>query len=215
MRSEILDGRLAPGEWLRQEKVARDFGVSQTPVREAFKQLAAEGLVEHAPYRGVRVISFSPADVEDLYTARFHVEGRAARFAAEQISVHDIEELRSLHARMCACETPRDLAEYRELNRRFHLLIVEAARRPFLCRTLAQLWAAFPTMLWGNVPGVAALSVPGRDDPDAAEHAEIVAALAARDPDRAERAVQQHIQTAGNALVAAMRAKENRQGKTG
>ena len=75
-------------------------------------------------------------------------------------------------------------------------------------RTLAQLWAAFPTMLWSNIPGVAMTSVPGRDEPDAAEHEEIVAALKAHDPERAERAIRQHIGSAGGMLVAAMRAQE-------
>jgi DNA-binding GntR family transcriptional regulator len=75
-------------------------------------------------------------------------------------------------------------------------------------RTLAQLWAAFPTMLWSSIPRIAVSSVPGRDEPDAAEHAEIVAALGARDPERAERAVRRHIESAGGMLVAAMRAQQ-------
>jgi len=206
LRGDILGGRIPVGEWLRQGRLARGLGVSQTPVREALKQLAAEGVVEHVPYRGVRVVGFTPDDVEDLYAGRLIEEGRAARFAAARITAAELDELRRLHARMRACETPRDLAEYRELNRRFHLAIIGASKRPFLVRSLGQLWAAFPTMLWGVIPGVAAASAPGRDDPDAAEHEEIVSALAARDGDRAERAVGEHIQSAGIALVAAMRA---------
>lgn len=205
LRADIVEGKLPAGEWLRQQKLARELGVSQTPVREALKQLAAEGVVEHVPYRGMRVIRFTPEDVEDLYAGRFVEEGRAARFAAEHVTARDLDEFRSLHDRMRACETPRDLAEYRDLNRRFHLAIVKGSRRPFLVRSLGQLWAAFPTMLWGSIPGVASTSAPGRDDPDVAEHEEIVAALAAHDPARAERAVQQHIRSAGIALVAAMR----------
>ncbi len=206
LRGDILEGRIPVGEWLRQERLARELGVSQTPVREALKQLAADGVVEHVPYRGMRVVPFTPEDVEDLYASRLIEEGRAARFAAARISAAELDELRRLHARMRACETPRDLAEYRELNRRFHLAIIGASKRPFLVRSLGQLWTAFPTMLWGVIPGVAAGSAPGRDDPDAAEHEEIVSALAARDEDRAERAVREHIQSAGIALVAAMRA---------
>ena len=58
MRAAILNGHYKPGEWLRQERLAQDFGVSQMPVREALKELAAEGLIEHVPYRGARVIVF-------------------------------------------------------------------------------------------------------------------------------------------------------------
>ena len=151
-------------------------------MREALKQLAAEGIVEHVPYRGVRVVSFSPEDVEDFYTSRVCTEGRAARFAAQQITKRELDELRELHRRMAACVTPRELAAYRDLNRRFHLAIIRASRRPYLVRSLSQLWTAFPTMLWGIIPGVASESVPGRDDPDTAEHEEIIAALAAHDP---------------------------------
>ena len=204
LRSEILEGKLCPGEWLRQEKLSREHGVSQTPVREALKLLASEGLVEHVPYRGVRVVELSREDVEDLYATRAVIEGRAARFAAERISRAEVDELERLHEAMTACVTPRDLARYRELNRRFHTLIFEVSRRSHLVRTLAQMWAAFPTMLWSNVPRVAAASAPGRDQPDTVEHAEIVAALRERSPDRAERAVRGHIEAAGAALLAAM-----------
>jgi DNA-binding GntR family transcriptional regulator len=205
LRVEILEGRLAAGEWLRQEKLAHALGVSQTPVREALKQLAAEGIVEHVPYRGVRVVSFAPEDVEDLYTSRICTEGRAARFAAGHITKRELDELHDLHRRMRACKTPLELAAYRDLNRRFHLAIIRASRRPYLVRSLTQLWTAFPTMLWGIIPGVASTSAPGRDDPDAAEHEEILAALAAHDPARSERAMQRHIESASRALVSAMR----------
>ena len=125
-------------------------------MREALKLLASEGLVEHVPYRGVRVVELSREDVEDLYATRALVEGRAARFAAQRISRAEVDELERLHEAMVACVTPRDLARYRELNRRFHTLIFEVSRRSHLVRTLAQMWAAFPTMLWSNIPRVAA-----------------------------------------------------------
>ena len=207
LRAEILEGRLKPGEWLRQERLAVEQGVSQMPVREALKQLAAEGLVEHVPYRGVRVVEFTAEDVEDLYSCRGFIEGMAARAAAGNITDGEVAELAALHQQMLSCRTPEDLPQYRDLNRRFHSLVFTASRRSYLLRTLAQLWAAFPSMLWSNIPLVARTSVPGRDEPDAAEHAEIVASLAARDPERAERAVRHHIDSAGGMLVAAMRAQ--------
>lgn len=205
LRAEIFEGRLKPGEWLRQERLAHEHGVSHMPVREALRQLAAEGLVEHIPYRGVRVVSFSVADVEDLYACRAFIEGMAAHYAAGRITDAQLDELERMHVRMVACETPRELPEYRELNRRFHKLIFEVSGRSYLVRTLAQLWAAFPTMLWSNIPKIAATSAPGRDEPDAVEHAEIVAALRARDAARAELAVRSHISAAGDALLGAMR----------
>jgi DNA-binding GntR family transcriptional regulator len=128
----------------------------------------------------------------------------AARHAAERITDDEVADLRRLYDAMESCAVPDQLAEYRDLNRRFHGAIFAASRRSFLVRTLAQLWAAFPSMLWSNIPQVAVTSVPERNAPDAAEHAEIVAALAARDADRAERAVRAHIDAAGRTLLAAM-----------
>jgi DNA-binding GntR family transcriptional regulator len=207
LRAGILEGQLRPGEWLRQERLAQQQGVSQTPVREALKLLATEGLVEHVPYRGIRVVEFSVEDVEDLYSCRAFIEGMAARYAAEQISDAALDELTRLYERMVRCKTPEDIVEYRELNRLFHSTIFGASGRSYLVRTLAQLWAAFPTMLWSNVPQVARDSVPERDAPDIEEHTAILDALRARDPAAAERAVRRHIEAAGGSLVAAMRAR--------
>ncbi|MCE7959555.1 MAG: GntR family transcriptional regulator, partial [Acidobacteria bacterium ACB2] len=202
LRSEILDGRRKPGDWLRQESVAREEGVSQTPVREALKQLVAEGLLEHVPYRGIRVVSLSFEDAEDLYAIRAVLEPMAARHAAREITAGELAELGSLQDRMLACEIPGRLKEYRDLNRRFHETIVAASRRPLLARTLGSFWAAFPTMLWSNVPGTAATSPPERQDPDAEEHAELLASLAAHDPERAEAAARRHVEAAGRSLLA-------------
>ncbi len=207
LRAEILDGRIKPGEWLRQERLAQEQGVSQTPVREALKQLASEGLVEHVPYRGIRVVEFSVEDVEDLYACRAFIEAMAGRYAAESITETELATLRELFTRMVRCKTPEDLAEYRELNRLFHSGICNASRRSYLMRTLAQLWSAFPTMLWSNVPRVARESLPDRDEPDIVEHTAILEALQRHDPEAAERAVRHHIEAAGSSLVTAMRAQ--------
>lgn len=210
LRHDILEGRVKAGEWLRQERLAQEYGVSHMPVREALKQLAAEGLVEHVPYRGARVQRFTIEDVEDLYSCRAHIEAQAARHAALHISDRDIREMRVLHQRMARCVTPETLPEYRELNRRFHALLYAACERPFLTRLLGQLWNAFPRMLWNSFPQVAASSVPGREVADTAEHEAILQALEARDPDAVEEAMRRHIQAAGRELVAALRANGER-----
>ena len=205
LRHDILEGRLKPGEWLRQERLAQEHGVSHMPVREALKQLAAEGLVEHVPYRGVRVVHFTLEDVEDLYECRAFIEGLAARSAAEHITDAQLAELERLHARMATLVGPDSLPEYRELNRHFHELIFTASRRSYLVRTLAQLWAAFPTMLWSNFAQTVRATPPGRDESDVEEHAAIVAALRARDGAAAEQAVRRHISLSAGYLLAALR----------
>lgn len=199
VRADVLEGRLRSGEWIRQERIAREQGASQMPVREALKRLVAEGILEHVPYRGVRVVEFAAQDIEDLYACRLFIEGMSARYAAQSITDEEVRELTSLHHQMVACRMPDELPEYRELNRRFHSLIFTASRRSFLIRTLGQLWSAFPTMLWSNVPHAATSSAPGRET-DEEEHEAIVQALAARDPQRAEEAVRRHVEAAGNSL---------------
>ncbi len=195
IRTAILEGRYKPGEWLRQERLAQEWNVSQMPVREALKQLSVEGLVEHVPYRGVRVVDFPLSDLEDLYALRAFLEGRAARFAARQIMAEEIAELKRLHAEIQKHAAPEEVVKYRELNRQFHELIFTASRRPYLVRTLKQLWAAFPTMRIGNYLRSASRPVPGRDEIDTLEHAAILTALEQGDEQAAEQAMQAHIES--------------------
>lgn len=205
LRSDIVEGRLKPGEWLRQERLAQEYGVSQMPIREAFKELAAEGLVEHVPYRGVRVVEFSADDVADLYAQRGFLEGMAARAAATQITPAELEELQSLLNQMAQRLGPEHLTEYRALNRRFHQIIYEASHRAYLIRTLNQLWDAFPNMLWGNFAQTAAEPLPDRNLNDVEEHQAILEALTRHDPAAAEQLIRQHIESAAGQLVAALR----------
>lgn len=208
LRSAILDGELRPGEWLRQERLAQEYGVSQMPVREALKELAAEGLVQHVPYRGVRVVEFSAADIADLYAHRAFLESMAARAAAERVTPEEIAELKRLRNQMAAHMAPEDLHEYRQINRRFHEIVFAASRRTYLVRTLAQMWAAMPTMLLANFAPTATQPLPARDAGDLQEHDAIIFALEQRDPDAAERAVRHHIESAGAQLVARLREQQ-------
>jgi len=204
LRAAILEGKFQPGEWLRQERLAQELGVSQMPVREALKELAAEGLIEHVPYRGVRVIAFSADDVADLYAHRAFLESQAARAAARNITAEELAELRRLQAEMQRNLAPHQVAEYRQLNRRFHQIIYTASRRDYLIRTLNQMWETFPTMLIGNFALTAVQPLPARDDLDTVEHMAIIAALEAGDADQAETLVRQHIETTGRQLVATL-----------
>jgi DNA-binding GntR family transcriptional regulator len=204
IRELILTGGVKPGEWLRQERLAEQFAVSQTPVREALKQLSAEGLLEHVPYRGIRVVELTLSDASDLYECRTFIEGMAARHAAANVTEAQLTELRAVFDRMKERLGPRYITEYRELNRKFHTIIFDASGRSLLVRTLAQMWAAFPSMLWSNFAKTAPAPLPGRDKSDVEEHAAILAALEAHDPEAAERATRNHIQHAKDLLLGAI-----------
>jgi len=202
LRAMIAQGKLRGGDWLRQAALSAELGISYTPIREALKQLEAEGLVEHVPYRGVRVVQFRPEDILDIYAIRLVLEAQAAASAAQRITDAELEALRQLHERMCQLHGVESLAEVRALNERFHLKIVEASGRTYLIRTLRAIWTWFPKMLWSQfLPDG---DPPEREAQDNAEHAQILAALQARDPEAAERAIRHHIERARQTLIDAL-----------
>ena len=200
LRTAILNGEIKPGEWIRQKRIAEGMGVSQIPVREALKQLAAEGLVEHVPYRGVRVVRYTAADIADIYAQRACLESRAARATAACIKTEEIEYLRELQRQIEANLNPENVQQYRELNRHFHQTIYRLSRREYLIRTLDQMWSAFPTMLFSNFPQTSKHPLDTRDSTDIEEHQAIIDALVNGDPDAAALAVLHHIQSAGKAF---------------
>ena len=203
LRSAIQTGIYVPGAWLRQQQIAESLGVSQMPVREALKTLAAEGLVEHLPYRGARVIALSAVDIQDLYAQRGLLEGRACRAAVAHLSRADLDGLQDIVAAMAGNLDYADLDTYRRLNRQFHQAIYRASRRPYLIRTLDQLWSTAPTMLWGHYRLTRHATLPERDAADLNEHRAILSALAAEEDAAAGRLMEDHILAAGRHLASA------------
>ncbi|MBI2333874.1 MAG: GntR family transcriptional regulator [Chloroflexi bacterium] len=206
MRAAILDGHYKPGEWLRQERLAQELGVSQMPVREALNELVNEGLIEHVPYRGARVIKFSIEDITDLYEHRAFLEGRAAYFSAQVITERELNNLKKIQAGMEENDAPEAVLKYRELNRSFHKTIFTISKHEYLIRTLNQMWAAFPTMLIANFAATALHPLPERDSTDREEHQAIVTALEAHNPAQAEQAMRDHILATKRQLVSFLKA---------
>ncbi|NWG32827.1 MAG: GntR family transcriptional regulator [Chloroflexi bacterium] len=207
MRIAILEGRYKPGEWMRQERIAREMGVSQMPVREAIKELASEGLIEHIPYRGARVASFSLEDIQDLYEHRAFLEGRAAAIAAGWITEEELQKLKFVQTEIEQNSAPEQVGKYRELNRQFHQLIYTASRRQYLIRALNQMWSVFPTMMIANFAATTALPLPNRDATDNEEHRAIIAALDAHSPEMAEKAVKAHILATSAHLISFLKSQ--------
>lgn len=207
MRAAIFNGYYKPGEWLRQERLAQDLGVSQMPVREALKELAAEGLIEHVPYRGARVLVFSIDDILDLYSHRAFLEGRAAFTAAQIITDAELIVVKDLQAEVEKYGAPEAVLKYRELNRQFHQHIYLASKREYLIRTLNQMWATFPTMLIANFAATAVQPLPERDAVDVEEHRNIVCALETHDSPAAEQAMKKHILVTADHLVTFLKAQ--------
>lgn len=204
IRSAILDAEIKPGDWLRQEQLAEKFGVSQTPVREALKDLAAEGLLDYVPYRGVRVAEFSLQDALDLYACRAFMEGRAARYAAQHITLEELTQVEQTLHQLDQTPIEQNVVEHRKLHRRFHQLIYTASRRMYLVRALDQMWASFPTMMLTNFSRTAETPI-GRGKAAIKEHHAIVTALKMHKTQAAERLMRDHIETTAQSIAKVIR----------
>ena len=135
LRQRIVEGQLAPGAKLNERELAEALNVSRTPLREAIKMLAAEGLVELLPNRGAVVAQMSEQDVIDTFEVIAGLEGQSGELAAQRISETELAEIRALHFEMMAAWTRRDLPTYYRINAQIHTLINAAARNPVLAQT--------------------------------------------------------------------------------
>jgi len=201
IREAIIDGRLPPGQRLKEEELARELGISRTPVREALLILQAEGLVDAAPNRGAVVRSHDGDDLEDLYQLRALLEGYAARRAAANISETSVAEL------WASCQRfeeviESDVQELVKENLFFHNVILDAAqsrRVAELIRKVIELPLVYRSYIWYSVD---------QRRISAHYHRQITKALEARDGERAELVMKEHVFEARDVLVSHVREQE-------
>ena len=120
LRQRIVEGEIAPGAKLNERELSERLQVSRTPLREAIKMLAAEGLVELLPNRGAVAAQLSPQDVADTFEVIAGLEGQSGELAAQRITDAELAEIRALHYEMLAAFTRRDLSAYYRLNAQIH-----------------------------------------------------------------------------------------------
>jgi DNA-binding GntR family transcriptional regulator len=199
IREAIVDGRLEPGRRLKEEELARELGISRTPIREALLMLQAEGLVDAIPNRGAMVRVHTPDDLDDLYQLRALLEGYAARRAATRISPEQLEALRASCERFDGLDPGKDLREVVRENMLFHSTILEVAgssRLEGMVRRVIELPLVYKSYIWYS-PDQQRISVH--------YHRQIANALAARDGERAELIMKEHVFEARDLLVARLR----------
>ena len=199
LREAILDRSLPPGTRLSVPAVARRLGVSRSPAREAIARIAGDGLATLVPRKGAVVASITPADLLEIYELREVLEGLAARLAAERASADALAELDDLVARHRAAIEAGDVAGHMELDQAFHRAIRVAAGNGRLLEPLDRLQAQVRIAM-----GTTRHS-PGGMPQAHAEHEGILAALRARDAERAEAAARAHIGRLRESLAAAAR----------
>jgi DNA-binding GntR family transcriptional regulator len=186
LRADILAGRLAPGSRLRQEAIATDYGVSHTPVREAFRLLEAEGLVSIRPRHGAIVTGLSASEIEELYEMRIALECAAMRAAVPRISSESL----SIAATILD-DVDRDPKRWPELNTAFHLVLYREARRPRMFALIASLLRNCERYLHYEADAL------GIFDSSQREHRELLAAIEAKDVEAACAILVQHMNGPG------------------
>jgi DNA-binding GntR family transcriptional regulator len=187
LRHEIVTGQLAAGTRLRQIEVAQRFGVSTTPVREAFGLLQSDGLVQIDTHRGVTVFLPTIQDLIEHYEIRMALEMLAAEKTAAHFKAQDAPPLIAILDEMHATS---DAARYVELNQQFHLSLYRLGGRSRLLEMIEELRNA--SLAYNHL--YAASDVPKDAERLDAEHREILAACQSGDSVRAANAVRQHIQ---------------------
>jgi DNA-binding GntR family transcriptional regulator len=137
LRDYIVEGSLAEGERIPERELCEMFGISRTPLREALKVLASEGLLDLLPNRGARVRALTTRDLTELFDVMGGLEALAGRLACENITEDEIAAVEKLHYEMYGCYLRRDLHGYFQFNQFIHQKIVEAARNATLAVTYA------------------------------------------------------------------------------
>jgi len=194
--AEIRDGKLTPGDRLRETDLADRLGVSRTPVREAIRQLEADGLVTHLPRQGASVRRLDYAEVMELYDMRAVLEGTAARLAVRSASDVELAELRSLNDEIRAAGEGTNASQ---LNRHFHALLLNSAKNRFLAKSVHAMQKAMMIL------GPTTLAQTERFENAIQEHTAILDALDARDAGAAETAMRRHIEASQRTRIKAFR----------
>lgn len=201
LREAILDGQLAPGQKLVAGAIARDLGVSRMPVREALSRLEQDGFVTSIPHKEVVVAEFNERDVIEIYDIRSVLEAYAARLCAQHVTPAQLCRLGRLLAEMEAALADGDTERFKQRDNEFHHLLFATCGSLHLARLLSELW---DQCLYYRSLAAALNTNPGRS---VEHHRQILLALERRDPDAAEKWIQEHTQTARERIVAHLRSR--------
>jgi DNA-binding GntR family transcriptional regulator len=195
LREMIVSGELPPGADIHEGQLCAQLGISKSPLREALRELAQEGLVVAASQRGSYVSTFSPEDIAEIYSLRSYVEALEVRLATERATADDIRRLRANVAAMEECARRPDARGFVERDAEFHLLLARMAGHRRLLRVQEGLQTDLLRLMMHHLA-----RAPGVAEAEAVTmHRAIVDAVEGGSPDAAERLMREHIQR-GEAL---------------
>lgn len=202
LRQRIVEGLIAPGAKLNERELSTQLQVSRTPLREAIRMLAAEGLVELLPNRGAVAAQLGRQDVIDTFELIAGLEGLSGELAAQRITDAELAEVRALHFEMLAAYTRRDLSSYYRLNAHIHDCINAAARNPVLTQTYLTVNARLQALRFRS-------NFDERKWQRAVdEHAAMLDHLASRDAAALRALMVQHLQHKRDAVIDLMQRGE-------
>jgi DNA-binding GntR family transcriptional regulator len=204
IREEIYDGSLPPGTRLRQAQIAERFGVSTTPIREAFAALEQEGLLQSSAHRGVVVFRPTAKDMREIYEIRIPLEVHATELAVPNLDRGTLDRLSKVVADISKYDRKGDLARASKLNDEFHSTIYAAAERPRLVALVEELRSSSKAyrQLFGTQP-------PRIVEEGEAEHLAILEACEAKAAKRAGKAVEKHLRHTINVVAKVLEEEES------
>ncbi|MDR3095975.1 MAG: GntR family transcriptional regulator [Paraburkholderia sp.] len=187
LRNFIVEGVLKPGTKLNERELCETLGISRTPLREALKVLAAEGLIDISPNRGATVASLSAAEIRDTFELMSGLEALSGELACERITPVELTELKAMHYAMLACRAQDDLPGYYGYNQQIHDRINQAARNTALRET----WLSVNRRL--QALRFRSNFQKAKWDRAIHEHGEMLVALEARDGKRLAAILREHL----------------------
>jgi len=198
IREAILKGDLKPGEKVAEPELAEQFGISRTPIREAFRQLESEGYLTVVPRKGAVVAALSERDVQEFYEVKSILEGYAAELAAENLSDKELAKLESINERLKQLASTGDVKTFYKIHNEFHEMFLKAANNTKLYDLIKQLGMKFSRMR------MASLSVDGRMAISVSEHDKLLDAFRRHDGKTAEALVKKTAALGGHVLLESM-----------
>jgi DNA-binding GntR family transcriptional regulator len=199
LRQMLVENRIAPGAKLNERELSDVLSVSRTPLREAIKMLAAEGLVELLPNRGAIALALNEADILNTFEVMAGLEGQSGELAAQRITDAEMAEIRALHFEMLAAYTRRDLPAYYRLNAAIHSAINAAAKNPVLTATYKLVNARLQALRFRSNQDEEKWKIAMN------EHEQMVSALAARDALAMRKVLVTHLDNKRDVVVAQLR----------
>jgi DNA-binding GntR family transcriptional regulator len=195
LRTRIFAHELEPGAWVDEQALAEEFGISRTPLREALKVLAAEGLVRLKPRRGCYVAALSEQDLDEIFPVMALLEGRCAREATDKASDADLKRLETIHADLERYAANGDPDHFFEANQRFHDALQDLAGNRWLKQLIEE------TRQFIKLTRRDSLNLEGRLKQSLTEHRAILAAIQRRDAEAAGRLMHDHLLSGRAALA--------------